>query len=79
MNATEYFKQKLYIEATKEFEKAISILSNISKELLIYIEPNNFHNLLIECLNNLAICKIKLKDFNEVIVIANKVIDLIYL
>lgn len=72
-NGSNYFKQKLYSESAKEFEKAISILSNISKEVLIYIEPSNYHNLLIECLNNLTICKIKLKEFNEVIVVANKV------
>jgi type VI protein secretion system component VasF len=67
------FKDKKFKEAAEEFEEAANTLLNINKDLRSLLESTNYQNLVIECLNNLAVCKIKLKEFNEVLIISNKV------
>ena len=73
MIANSYFRQDKYKESSIEYEKALELFLSVNKDLLTLLEQTNYQNLIIESYNNLCICKLKLKEYNEVISITNKV------
>lgn len=76
--ANSNFRMCKYQESAHEYYKAINLLLSINKDTKKLLEINNYYNMLIECYNNLAMCKLKLKEFNDVISITNKVSGVIY-
>jgi hypothetical protein len=76
-NGNKLFKENKISEAMKEFEKSILLLTTINKDFSVIglIESSNYYHILIECLNNLSVCKIKKSQFDDVISISNKVLS----
>lgn len=71
--ANSLYRQEKYKESALEYDNALSLFTNVNNETKVMLEQTNYNNLLIECLNNLAMCCLKLKDFNEVLVTTDKV------
>lgn len=76
-NGNKLFKENKISEAMKEFEKSVLLLTTINKDITVIglIESSNYYHILIECLNNLSVCKIKKSQFNDVISISNQVLS----